>query len=166
MIRIPSFELAELNAFNFREYEWNRENIISTINSILSNCSKYNLTVKNVSIAEKPDKGNYSEIRKTISKILKINLTYQKDDNTLDIPLEYELPWLINNHFYIGGNYKVAIYQLYDKPIVIVHKKNTIDDLSAVVTGLLLALNLPVSLPWWDAVLRGAFAIIIVKMVI
>lgn len=47
---------------------------------------------------------------------------------------------------------------------VIVHKKNTIDDLSAVVTGLLLALNLPVSLPWWEAVLGGAFAIIIVKM--
>ena len=47
---------------------------------------------------------------------------------------------------------------------VIVRKKNTIDDLSAVVTGLLLALNLPVSLPWWEAVLGGAFAIIIVKM--
>lgn len=47
---------------------------------------------------------------------------------------------------------------------VIVHKKNTIDDLSAVVTGLLLALNLPVSLPWWEAALGGAFAIIIVKM--
>ena len=31
----------------------------------------------------------------------------------------------------------------------IVHKKQTIDDLSAVVTGLLLALNLPATLPWW-----------------
>ena len=30
----------------------------------------------------------------------------------------------------------------------IVHKKQTIDDLSAVVTGLLLALNLPATLPW------------------
>ncbi len=46
----------------------------------------------------------------------------------------------------------------------IVHKKNTIDDFSAVVTGLLLALNLPVSLPWWEAVLGGVFAIVIVKM--
>lgn len=46
----------------------------------------------------------------------------------------------------------------------IVHKKNTIDDLSAVVTGLLLALNLPVSLPWWEAIVGGVFAIIIVKM--
>ena len=46
----------------------------------------------------------------------------------------------------------------------IVHKKNTIDDLSAVVTGLLLALNLPVALPWWEAVIGGVFAIAIVKM--
>lgn len=45
----------------------------------------------------------------------------------------------------------------------IVHKKNTIGDLSAVVTGLLLALNLPATLPWWQAVIGGAFAIIIVK---
>ena len=46
----------------------------------------------------------------------------------------------------------------------IVHKKNTIDDLSAVVTGLLLALNLPVALHWWEAVIGGVFAIAIVKM--
>ena len=36
--------------------------------------------------------------------------------------------------------------------------------LSAVVTGLLLALNLPPTLPWWQAVLGGVFAIVIVKM--
>lgn len=46
---------------------------------------------------------------------------------------------------------------------IIVHKKNTISDLSAVVTGLLLALNLPATLPWWQAVIGGVFAIIIVK---
>lgn len=45
----------------------------------------------------------------------------------------------------------------------IVHKKNTITDFSAVVTGLLLALNLPVGLPIWEAIIGGVFAIIIVK---
>ena len=45
----------------------------------------------------------------------------------------------------------------------IVKKKNTVGDLSAVVTGLLLALNLPAGLPWWEAVIGGVFAIIIVK---
>lgn len=43
-------------------------------------------------------------------------------------------------------------------------KKTTITDLSAVVTGLLLSLNLPVSVPWWVAVLGGVFAILVVKM--
>ena len=41
----------------------------------------------------------------------------------------------------------------------ITKRPNTLNDLSAVVTGLLLALNLPVSLPYWQAVLGGAFAI-------
>ena len=43
-------------------------------------------------------------------------------------------------------------------------KKVTIGDYSAVVTGLLLALNLPVSAPWWIGVVGGVFAIVVVKM--
>ncbi len=43
-------------------------------------------------------------------------------------------------------------------------KKMTITDLSAVVTGLLLALNLPVGLPFWMAALGSVFAILVVKM--
>lgn len=43
-------------------------------------------------------------------------------------------------------------------------KKVTVGDLSAVVTGLLLALNLPVSVPWWIGVIGGIFAILVVKM--
>lgn len=50
---------------------------------------------------------------------------------------------------------------IFDK---IVHKKNSLPDLSAVVTGLLLALNLPAGLPWWEAVIGSVFAIVIVKM--
>ncbi len=42
-------------------------------------------------------------------------------------------------------------------------KKTTITDMSAVVTGLLLALNLPVNIPLWMAALGGVFAILIVK---
>ena len=45
-----------------------------------------------------------------------------------------------------------------------VGKKSTIKDLSAVVTGLLLALNLPHTLPVWQAVLGSVFAIVVVKM--
>lgn len=43
------------------------------------------------------------------------------------------------------------------------HRKVTISDLSAVVTGLLLAFNLPASVPLWLPVVGGFFAIIIAK---
>lgn len=42
-------------------------------------------------------------------------------------------------------------------------KPQTIGDWSAAVTGLLLALNLPSTAPWWSAVIGSAFAVIIVK---
>lgn len=45
-----------------------------------------------------------------------------------------------------------------------VKKPVTIKDLSACVTGLLLAMTLPVTAPFWAPVLGGAFAIIVVKM--
>lgn len=48
---------------------------------------------------------------------------------------------------------------------LIVKKEQTVSDLSSVVTGLLLALNLPASIPFWQAAVGSAFAIIIVKCV-
>ena len=49
---------------------------------------------------------------------------------------------------------------IYEK---LMHKKITIGDWSAVVTGLLLGLNMPASAPWWMSVIGGIFAILIVK---
>ena len=43
------------------------------------------------------------------------------------------------------------------------HKKSTIGDLSAVVTGVILAYNLPVSIPLWQAVFGCLVAIVAVK---
>lgn len=45
----------------------------------------------------------------------------------------------------------------------ITKRKNTVLDLSAAVTGLLLALNLPPEIPYWMPVLGSFFAIIVVK---
>ena len=42
-------------------------------------------------------------------------------------------------------------------------RKNTISDLSAAVTGVILGLNLPVGLPEWQAVLGSLVAIVVVK---
>jgi len=43
------------------------------------------------------------------------------------------------------------------------HQKTTIGDLSAVVTGLLLAFNLPANAPWWMAAIGSIIAIVLVK---
>lgn len=43
-------------------------------------------------------------------------------------------------------------------------KRCSLGDLSAVITGIILAMSLPPAAPWWTAVLGGAFAIVIVKM--
>jgi electron transport complex protein RnfD len=45
----------------------------------------------------------------------------------------------------------------------LVKKEQTITDLSAAVTGLLLGLNLPANLPIWQCVVGSAFAILVVK---
>ena len=52
--------------------------------------------------------------------------------------------------------FEYGIQKLFKKPVRIM-------DLSAVVTGVLLALNLPAGTPWWVSVFGAAFAIIIVK---
>lgn len=46
---------------------------------------------------------------------------------------------------------------------LLMHRPVTIRDGSAMVTGLLLALNLPAGVPWWTAVIGGVFAILVVK---
>ena len=48
---------------------------------------------------------------------------------------------------------------------VLTKKEQTIGDLSAAVTGLLLALNLPANIPIWQCVIGSAFAILLVKCI-
>ena len=55
----------------------------------------------------------------------------------------------------------IAFESLYN---LIAKKKNTVSDLSAVVTGMLLSFNLPVTAPYWLAVIGALFAIVVVKM--
>ena len=45
------------------------------------------------------------------------------------------------------------------------HQESTIHDLSAVVTGMLLAFNMPASAPWWLAVIGSFLAIVLVKQI-
>ncbi len=54
----------------------------------------------------------------------------------------------------------VATEYLYER---FMHKKITIRDCSAVLTGLLIGLNVPHTLPFWMVVLAGVFAILVIK---
>ena len=45
----------------------------------------------------------------------------------------------------------------------LMHRENPTGDFSAVVTGLLLAFNLPATLPWWMAIVGAFIAIVVVK---
>lgn len=46
---------------------------------------------------------------------------------------------------------------------IVMKRNNTISDLSAIITGLLLAFNMPVSIPLWMVVIGAVIAIVVVK---
>lgn len=46
---------------------------------------------------------------------------------------------------------------------IVLKKPQTVGDLSAVVTGVLLAFNLPATIPLWQAAIGGVVAIVVVK---
>lgn len=61
---------------------------------------------------------------------------------------------LVSIAFAVGSEY------IYEK---LTHKPITIKDFSAVITGMLIAFNVPVTIPYWMVALGSMFAIIIVK---
>lgn len=82
------------------------------------------------------------------------------------------LPTAIASVWFFGGNAlmlmivavasAVAAEAFYQKHT---GQKVTVSDMSAVVTGLLLAFNLPASAPWWLAMVGSVIAIILVKQI-
>lgn len=82
------------------------------------------------------------------------------------------LPALVASIFYFGTNSVILVVASVASAVIteyacqkFMKRPITITDLSAVVTGLLLAFNLPASAPWWVAVIGSAFAIAIVKQI-
>ena len=108
---VPAYELPDKNIFNFRAREWNDTVIISNIKKMLKCGEQYDIRLKKVSFTDKK-KTETSEIKRTISKILKITLTVGINA-AKTIELKYEVPWLVRNYFYVGGNRKIPIFQLF-----------------------------------------------------
>lgn len=121
MLHVPSYNLPEVNVFNFRHHEWNESKMVEILTRMLSCVTDYGMRISSIEIKEKEVK-NPNEIKKTTQKVLAINLVYHNPEKDEDVPIElaYDIPWLVNNHFCIGGNYKVSVYQLFDKPTIVV----------------------------------------------
>ncbi len=82
------------------------------------------------------------------------------------------LPALVASVFYFGFNSVVLVVASVISAVIteyicnkLMKKPVSIGDLSAVVTGILLAFNIPASAPWWLPVMGSVFAIAIVKQI-
>ena len=61
------------------------------------------------------------------------------------------------------GSVLLALAPAWIASIYITHKKQTVGDLSAALTGLLIAFNVPANFPFWQAIIGCLFAIVVVK---
>jgi len=116
MLQLKSnhYDLPERNIFNLREYDW-ADRIVSNTAEILKAGEKHGVTVKSISLEKTPDKDKKLEIKRTISRTLNVTVVYGGEK---ELSLAYEIPWLVDNHFFIGGNKKIGIFQLFDKPVI------------------------------------------------
>ncbi len=99
----------------------------------------------------------------------------RSDETTQKLMLDVIIaltPALAASIFYFGFNSLILLVASVVSAVVteyvcekIMKKPVTVTDLSAVVTGILLAFNLPSTAPWWLAVIGSAFAIAIVKQI-
>lgn len=110
-----------------------------------------------------------------MSKMLLVNSSphYRSKDSTSSIMLDViiaMLPVLVGSVIFFG--FRALILTLVGIAACIAFeslfnwitkRKNTVSDLSAVVTGMLLTFNLPVTTPYWMVLIGAFFAIIVVK---
>ena len=99
----------------------------------------------------------------------------RSDETTQKLMLDVIIalvPALAASIFYFGFNSLILLVASVISAVVTeylceraMNKPVTVTDLSAVVTGILLAFNLPATAPWWIAVVGSVFAIAIVKQI-
>lgn len=109
------YQLPDVNVFNLRQLKW-KDHIVDNVIEILKAGEKFGITVKSITLnKEERGEDDNLEIKRTISRILEIKIVYASEK---ELTLIYNIPWLVGNHFYIGGNRKIAIYQLFDRPVI------------------------------------------------
>lgn len=80
------------------------------------------------------------------------------------------IPAILGSIYFFGFNSLKILFISVTSAVVaefliqrVFKKESSINDLSAIITGILLAFNLPASAPWWLPMMGSVFAIIIVK---
>jgi DNA-directed RNA polymerase beta subunit len=114
VISLPDFKLPLNNVFNFRQSQWDESEIIMSVSEMLKAGEPYDIRLKKIAFSPKKKQVS-TEIKKTISKMLAIEIQVGEAKT---VNLNYEIPTLINNYFYVGGNRKIPILQLFDKPVI------------------------------------------------
>lgn len=113
------------------------------------------------------DNNSLSELKMTVSPHIKSSLTTKGvmlDVIIALIPTLIAGSWILGPRAllvaFIGVLSSVLAEYLYNR---LMKKDITVGDLSAAVTGLLIALNMPVTIPLWMVAFGSAFAIVVVK---
>ena len=122
---------------------------------------------KSANSVQDNNKDNLSELKLTVSPHIKSSLTTKGvmlDVIIALIPTLAAGAWIQGPRAFLiaftGVLSSVLAEYLYNR---FMKKPNTIGDLSAAVTGMLIALNMPVTIPLWMVVGGSVFAIVIVK---
>jgi hypothetical protein len=107
----PIYNPGPDNIFSIRKKEY--ENIIGNITEILKPTEEIGFQISELYL--KSPRFSTGELQKTIKQLIVIKL--QKGASVVDLSLQ--LPMLVDdNHFIINGRKKVALFQLFDMPIV------------------------------------------------
>lgn len=107
----PIYNPGPENIFSIRKKEY--ENIIGNVMEILKPCEDIGFSISELFL--KMPRYSAGELQLTLKQLLVIKL--QKGSSTIDLSMQ--IPMLIDdNHFVINGRKKVALFQLFDLPIV------------------------------------------------
>ena len=111
-LNVPKI-LPDINVFNVRQENFSEQHILTHVFDMLKPFQKYGVTIKKLSF-EDVIYDNKSEIKKSFIKNLNILIEYEGNEQLLT----YNIPWLVDNRFYIAGNNKICLFQLFDRPLI------------------------------------------------
>lgn len=102
--------------FDRRQYEWSEEKIVSYVTDLFKIVNTIpGWKFKGAEFISTKKKKKYEELKTSVMSVLKISLT--RDGK--DVIYRINIPDLIDGQFFfINGNFKIPIFQLYDLPII------------------------------------------------